>query len=205
MKISYSEIDKFWWNKDGKASQIFNVCLVNQDKALLSGYGAAGDLFMMVKCNDCQISKRGKCERTFFVPRNDDIYPLFLKLYKNVVDANISSSGYGENERLKMKLKRTMSYRDILNYRGEIVWQSDDDPWNLSRVMTIKSGQDGIELSFESRNDFNPEIPSRDRDHCVFISNSGSRYEPFNICFAQLHQELQPANFMVDGEIANEE
>ena len=92
-------------------------------------------------------------------------------------------------ERFRESIKRHTQPK-LVKY-GKVIWQSDDEPWNLCNKFILEKATDGIALTFESRKEYSDVFSSSSRDFVVNISNSGSRYEPFNLCFVQFFRELQ--------------
>ncbi len=194
MDVKFKPIDRLWV-RENDVVQLNNVFLTNQGMTLFVGYGWNGDIVMTVSGGDCVPSVNRKYEKNFVISTTDDYYPIFLNLYNNIINVEImghrreSQKDQERYEKFRDSVKR-FTQPKLVKY-GRVIWQSDDEPWNLSNKFILEKKKEGIALTFESRKEYSNVFRSSERDFVVNISNSGSRYEPFNLCFVQFIRELQ--------------
>ena len=76
--------------------------------------------------------------------------------------------------------------RNLVDEYNTINWYSDDIYVELANLLSIKKEEETITLSFyhNKHNDLDFGIP-------VYISNNGSRYQPFNESFMKLYLDMQ--------------
>lgn len=149
------------------------VLLKAQSKTLRFILGGSGDICITYYSKD----KKG----TFFIEKSEPIYPVFEQFYQDVVNANIFE---GETAKIKNKKVRKLSQAYLNLVQGEyIIWQSDAAPENQANSLNIIRTIEGINIVMEEKSgDLNKKS--------VYISTSGSRYAPFNICFNKLFNNL---------------
>jgi hypothetical protein len=194
MNVQYKPIERFF-EKEDSLVRLNNVFLTDKGMTLYIGYAYSGDLVMTVNGGNCTPSANRHYEKRFVVPSTDEYYPVFLNLYNNIVNIEImghrreSQKDQEMYERFRESIKRHTQPK-LVKY-GKVIWQSDDEPWNLCNKFILEKATDGIALTFESRKEYSDVFGSSSRDFVVNISNSGSRYEPFNLCFVQFFRELQ--------------
>ena len=119
----------------------------------------------------------GKKEITI-TKENYFIYELFYKLYesikKNRVYYNYEENNYKEEERNEL-------YRD-----NKIEWLSDDFPDDIASKFTIEKQDETFKLTF-----YKNKEDGFFKTFSVRLSNSGSRYEPFQTNFMTMYNELK--------------
>ncbi|MBP3630883.1 MAG: hypothetical protein J6J23_05280 [Clostridia bacterium] len=195
MNVQYKPIERFF-EKEDSLVRLNNVFLTDKGMTLYIGYAYSGDLVMTVYGGESVPSANRKYEKRFVVPNTDEYYPIFLNLYNNIINVEImghkrdSEKDRERYEKFRASVKR-FTQPKLVKY-GRVIWQSDDEPWNLANKLILDKTSEGIELTFESRKEYSNIFRAGERDFIVNVSNSGSRYEPFNLCFVQLIRELQP-------------
>ena len=98
-------------------------------------------------------------------------------------------------EKYKKDLKKRHQYKSLVQ-DGVIIWRSDEYFEEIAPFVKIKKQENAFILEFEK-----PIIPNEYKNDVdlmlmdprritVRFRNSGSRYDPFNIIFMKLYQEL---------------
>jgi len=108
------------------------------------------------------------------------IYELFYKLYESIKNNKIfyDDEDYFEvNERENKLFKNNM-----------IVWYSDELPIDITSKLTIKKEDETFKVLFQKSKKSQDGISLT---YTIRFRNSGSRYEPFNISFMQMYNELK--------------
>lgn len=111
------------------------------------------------------------------------IYELFYKLYESIKNNKVffdKETCYNLNERENKLFKNNM-----------IEWYSDELPIDITSKLTIKKEDESFKVLFQK---------SKESHDGIFITNSirfrnsGSRYDPYNISFMQMYNELKEYN-----------
>ncbi len=177
----------------------YSYYFINEDnKRLRVIYSSNGDLYFDL------YSLQKDHEQSFTISTEDTfIYNAFNKLYKDIEDANVYevneldlmlciNEQEVEDEYRKVKqmndyLKGKFNYHELF-CDGVITWVSDDSSetsLELANTLKIMKDEDKFILKF-SFNDTKTWY-----SNSIRISNSGSRYEPFNIVMMNFYKELQ--------------
>ncbi len=82
------------------------------------------------------------------------------------------------------KLKTKQVYKKLV-HNDTIIWHSDNIYDESANILQIEGNRKEINLTFID----NPDDPSF--GFGIRICNSGSKYDPFNICFMNLFNQLQ--------------
>lgn len=114
-------------------------------------------------------------------------------LWDNIINCNIFDAGNNEpekcnteeqmNESLKIKSVYNLLIQDSI-----ITWYSDNIYDEKANKLRIEKKDNKIILTFID----NPDDPTF--GFGIRICNSGSKYEPFNLCFMNLFNQLQALN-----------
>lgn len=134
------------------------------------------------------------------------IYLLFDKLYNDLKTCQLFKSNhqsenseffYQDTTEEEYCTKQNNQYKNSPQYKklynGEtITWYSDDYDLCTADYVTIKKVNDTYELQF-TRPKITEENFTMRRKNTITIRfrNSGSRYDPFNIIFMRMYNELQ--------------
>lgn len=173
----YPSLKDIFIRQDGKTLKIF--------------YGATGDLYFDIFGN-YSFNKLGIRTSKFYINKDSDVYSYFDNLFHNILDYKVYDDNYSnffhlDNEKnLNQRLQESNANSKLLK-NGNIEWYSDsiyDEKANLLRIERI---DEGIVFSFFD----NPEDPTF--GFGIRICNSGSKYEPFNLCFMRLFNQFQKA------------
>lgn len=108
------------------------------------------------------------------------VYELFYKLYESI-----------KNNKVFYDKENYYELKNIKNYlfkNNMIEWYSDELPIDVTSKLTIKKDDENFKIIFEKSKE------SRDGiffTYSIRFRNSGSRYDPFNINFMQMYNELK--------------
>lgn len=192
------------------------IIIEEGNKSLRIFYGGNGDLYWVINDKDYN----DKEPYDFVITKeNFNLYNLFDKLYNDIETINIYDNDDEEpyvpfdfesdeekNEYL-LKLKKEKeeekelcrlfnhsNYNSLFNEDNkEITWYSDETSYKVSNILKIKKEDESYRLTFSEQEyiegydeDFHSlgNIPIRFR-------NSGSRYNPFNIIFMRMYNNLK--------------
>ena len=128
------------------------------------------------------IPKNNKKIHTFVITKeNYFLYSLFNELYNNIKNNN----PYNEKNSYN-----TYYYNDahkLLFKDNKVIWMSDDFLLESASYIKLEKNKDNYLLTFRKSKEKNSlYMPT----FTVRISNSGSRYNPFNILFMNLYFKL---------------
>ena len=92
-------------------SQVNDVVLTKYGVRVKIAFAQNGDLFMTIDGGNGYRNIRGNMEKSFTVEENDEVYPLFEKLYENIINGNVNRSrnelGEAWTSRAQERLKRS--------------------------------------------------------------------------------------------------
>ena len=128
-------------------------------------------------------------KKTFEVTKeNYFLYSLFDQLYNdidtcNIYPADLEDSFTDFNDQQEIA-KMNMTERNMLFKNDTIRWLSDEAPEEDANSFTIVKSEESFIITFMQKYNMFTH-------YAVRISNSGSRYDPFNILFMRMFNELQ--------------
>jgi hypothetical protein len=163
----------------------YDFKLIKDKKVLTILYARVLDLYFMLE--DGERIKFGESKKIDFDIGIEDgkIYNLFDNLYNDVIAGNI----FDEKDSIDNYL--LFNYNRLVDTNKNINWVSDDGLLDEEDMMSISKNDNSYKLTF-IRN--NKRRSYGFKDPCSIIirlSNSGSRYDPFNIIFMRMYQSLQ--------------
>lgn len=187
-----------------------NVCLSNVKDILIRDgkqllkifYGSNFDLYIDI-FGDYNIDENGCYNATFSINQNQEIYQYFESLVDNIIKCKVFDvSGtqleiYNTKEPMNELLNSDQLYNETLKNNNiysrlvqdsAITWYSDDIYDEKANKLKIEKKDNEILLTFID----NPDDPTF--GFGIRICNSGSKYEPFNLCFMDLFNQLQALN-----------
>lgn len=183
-------------------NEIKDILIRNGKKLLKIFYGANGDLYIDIFGN-LVTDENKNITSTISINKNEEIYQFFNNLMDNIVNCKIFGVSdielelcNNEHEKQELlnqsklnneKLMQTDTYSKLVQ-DSSITWYSDNIYDEKANKMIIKKNDDKITLTFVD----NPDDPTF--GFGIRISNSGSKYEPFNLCFMNLYNQLQFLN-----------
>lgn len=128
------------------------------------------------------------------------IYKLFDELYSDIKESNVfipnDNLNYTEESKEDL-IKMNESYKNSsahkLLFNKEIIeWNSDDDIYERANILKIKKEEDKFVLEFIRPKTDNIDYTFRYPERIsIRFSNSGSRYNPYNIIIMSLFNKLQ--------------
>lgn len=180
-------------------SRVKDIFIRNDKKTLKIFYGANGDLYFDIFGSHNK-AENGRYTATFSIDQDEKIYQYFEQLINSILDCKVfdiseielelcdfdddftdkANSVQKLNENLKMK----QAYKKLV-HNNTIIWHSDNIYDDSANTLQIERNFDKIKLTFID----NPNDPSF--GFGIRICNSGSKYDPFNICFMNLFIQLQ--------------
>lgn len=172
-----------------------DIFLRKDNQLLKIFYGGNDDLYFDI-LGQRSINSDGKSSASFCIEPGDEVYADFVKLVNDIVLCNV----YDELElfdspgEIRKTDKNTVQWnqklKDDWNYvrlvqEGSVYWYSDSIYDEKANLLKIDTNDEKITLSFVD----NREDPIF--GFGVQICNSGSKYNPFNLCFMKLFNEYQ--------------
>ena len=157
-----------------------NYYINAKSKQLRVLFSENGDLYFCLH-NGKRYRKKGE-EDYFEINKNYSLlYNIFDELYNNIC-GNIDPYDY-------IHKHRSLDTTGLLN-KDDIVWHSDDYKVDCGDSMTIKKEKDSYKLVFKRHKDEYEKGPEIIEDFIIRISNSGSRYYPYNSYFMNFYNKL---------------
>lgn len=179
-------------------TKVKDILIRDEKKLLKIFYGSNGDLYINI-FGEHNIDENGNYTATFSINKKEEIYQYFESLIDNIIKCNVFD--VNDNESKKCNTKEVLNYNQLYNeelknrdaynrlvHDSTIIWYSDDIYDEKANKLRIKKEADKIILTFIN----NPDDPTF--GFGIRICNSGSKYDPFNICFMNLFNQLQPLN-----------
>jgi len=177
--------------------------LIKGEKSFKILFGNNGDLYWtFTDLSDAKINYG-----TFMITIDDDyfIYSLFEKLYLKIKNVKVYDNDPLEDDFMifsdmhnPMDLNKRLRYLKCYNelFDGEkITWISDDRDYDKDQIVQISKHDDSFLLEFARRD--KADLDKHNYLHCfddfsvgIRFSNSGSSYDPFNIVFIQMYNDL---------------
>lgn len=166
----YSNLKDIYIKQDNKTMKIF--------------YGANGDLYFD-SFGERNKDSNGIYSVNFYIDKNDEIYSNFEELVNNILDCNIFElDDLNYDKKSDQNLKNSSNYNALV-CDNVITWYSDEIYDERANLLKIEKTDNGILLTFFD----NPDDPLF--GFGIRICNSGSKYDPFNICFMNFYNKLQ--------------
>ena len=167
--------------------------LIRDGKNLLKiFYGSNLDLYIDI-FGDYNIDENGRYNAIFSINKNQEIYQYFENLMDNIIkckvfdESDIKLEICNTKEQMNELLKDNDVYNKLVQ-NSAIIWYSDNIYDEKANKLKIEKKDDKIILNFTD----NPDDPTF--GFGIRICNSGSKYDPFNLCFMNLFNQLQVLN-----------
>lgn len=182
--------------------KVKDILIRNEKKLLKIFYGSNGDLYLDI-FGDHNINEDENYTATFSINQNQEIYQYFESLIDSIIKCKVFAVSDIELEMCNTKehmnelLKSNQLYNeglknsDVYNrlvQDSAIIWYSDNIYDEKANKLRIEKKDDKIILTFID----NPDDPTF--GFGIRICNSGSKYDPFNVCFMNLFNQLQTLN-----------
>ena len=164
-----------------------NIFLVDGDKYLAFTFGGNGDLYWSIHSkNDID-----KHDHFIITKENYAIYSLFEQLFSDIENINIYDE---EDDKDKYRIFNYANYNELFDDSTKtITWYSDETAHEVANILTIKKNYDFFKIDFYIQ----PYIEDYDRDFYssryipIRFRNSGSSYDPFNIIFMRMYNNMR--------------
>ena len=154
MNIEFRDSDIYTDLKD--------VTIRNNESMIKIFFGGNGDLYFDYFGKKVDTMK-GNSYGFFTIYKEDSLYPLFLKLYEDIINARVFCLSdfeleFLDEEQREMKRNRTELMNERIKnssvysslVRDSIIeWKSDSTTIENSNVLRIENAEEGICLSFE--------------------------------------------------------
>lgn len=180
-------------------SGVKDIFIRDGKKLLKIFYGANGDLYFDI-FGSCNKNENGLRTAIFSIKQHEEVYQYFEQLVNCIIGCEVFdmsdielkfcdfdndvtdelNSAQKRNENLKTK----QVYKKLV-HNDTIIWHSDNIYDESANILQIEGNREEIKLTFID----NPDDPSF--GFGIRICNSGSKYDPFNICFMKLFNQLQ--------------
>ena len=167
--------------------------LIRDGKNLLKiFYGSNLDLYIDI-FGDYNIDENGQYNAIFSINKNQEIYQYFENLMDNIIKCKVFDAIDIKLEicNTKEQMNELLKDNDVYNrlvQNSAIIWYSDNIYDEKANKLKIEKKDDKIILNFTD----NPDDPTF--GFGIRICNSGSKYDPFNLCFMNLFNQLQVLN-----------
>ena len=173
------------YKENGSFENLKNICIrdnTNLTHGLNILYGGNGDFYFNTFGHEQELSdSKFICKSEFFIQNGGAGWVQFHKLIEDI------------------KTKQYQSHERIIDDEGRISILSDDTSEEKANKLFIEQLDEGIKLTFfQNINDSSFNIGIR-------VSNSGSRYNPLNLCFMDMYNEFQELARKQDKKIKEEE
>lgn len=187
-----------------EGTKTYDIILEKDQKKLKFIFGANGDLYWVLISEKLEDKKKDSFEIT---KENYEIYQYFDQLYHDIATCNLFEVAdwkleFCDTEEEKRKIQnevqeRNLSYQKRENYqklfpKGTITWHSDEEMYDHANIVRIKKQKEKYIVEFQEQ-EILPEdriyhIPGR---KTIRFRNSGSMYDPFNIIFMRMFNNMQ--------------
>lgn len=172
--------------------KVKDILIRDKKKLLKIFYGSNLDLYIDI-FGDCNIDENGQYNAIFSINKNQEIYQYFENLIDNIIKCKVFDTSdikleiCDTKEQMNELLKNNGVYNRLVQ-DSAIIWYSDNIYDEKANKLKIEKKDDKIILTFTD----NPDDPTF--GFGIRICNSGSKYEPFNLCFMNLFNQLQVLN-----------
>ncbi len=169
-------------------SNLKDVFIRQNGKILKIFFGGNGDLYFDIFGSINYNS--GIRTSSICIDTNTDIYDYFNEFFNDILNCNIYNNSDLDSCQTytNIELNRKVASQNAnskLVKNGIIEWYSDSIYDEKANLLKIEKNNDKIILTFFD----NPDDPIF--GFGIRICNSGSKYDPFNICFMNLFNKFQ--------------
>ncbi len=168
----------------------FDYSLVDGDKELSIFFARNYDLYFVLG-NHTLLPPDENIEMDFYINKdNYDLYLMFDKAYNRFINSKYNNSKKNDF----LDYSSAHDFYQLVDDDNNINWISDDGPEEVEDRLVISKEDDCYKLKF-IRNDKRMDFGFKN-NHGITIRfrNSGSRYNPFNVIFMELYNNLQTIN-----------
>ena len=154
----------------------------DKEKVLNIFFAGNLDLYMMLGNGEIIPDNKNVALSFNITKDNLEIYELFRKLYKNIINGNISN---------EHNYKDSLEYKKLVDDNKNITWISDDGPIDSEDILVISLVDEIINLKFIRRSKLMEFKMKNPMAISIRIRNARSKYKPFNTIFMDLYNDLQ--------------
>lgn len=173
-------------NQDG-----IKIFLQEDNKYITIFFAGNGDLYWSL--NTDNISNNS----ITITKENYRLYCLFYQLFKDIDEINIFDDEFYKDridDKDRYRKYNCSNYNELYNLENNtITWYSDETAHEVSNILKIKKDEETFRIEFYIQ----PYIDGYDKDfHSdnyipIRFRNSGSSYEPFNIVFMRMYNNMK--------------
>lgn len=172
----------------------YDIILKKDGKTLSIIFARVLDLYMIIE--DGNKVPVGEYKEIDFDINTDDgfVYTLFDNLYNDIINCNIM--GDKPNKKNKVENHMLHEYNLLVDKDKNINWVSDEGIYEEEDIMRISKLDNSYKLTFirtDKRRSYGFKSPD---GIYIRLSNSGSRYTPFNVIFMRMYQEFNKTNII---------
>ena len=175
------------------------VFIEENDSCLCIFFGGNFDLYWTIKSNKRTIENDSKTDTFIITKENYELYNLFDNLYNDIKEINLFEDF--EEDKDKYRLYNHSNYQELFDEENKtITWYSDETAHEVANYLKIVKAKDHFVIVFNIQEYIEGYV--RDFASLYYIpirfSNSGSRYDPFNIIFMRMYEKLKKINDVND-------
>ena len=149
------------------------------------------DLYWSIHSNKRTINDDPKTDTFVITKENYALYCLFEDLYNDIKEINLFESFKDDKD--KYQTYNRSNYNELFDEKNKIItWYSDETAHEVANYLKIKKEENSFAIDFYIQD----YVDGYDRDFSslhyipVRFRNSGSRYDPFNIVFMKMYNNL---------------
>ena len=166
---------------------------IEEDNSYLSiFYGGNLDLYWTIHSNKRELENDSKVDCFTITKENYELYNLFDNLYNDIKEINLFEDF--EEDKDKYRLYNYSNYHELFDEENKtITWYSDETAHEVANYLKIKKEKNCFVINFyiqEYIEGYDIDFASL-YDIPIRFSNSGSRYDPFNIIFMRMYERLK--------------
>ncbi len=167
---------------------------IEEDNSYLSIlYGGNLDLYWSIHSNKRTLENDSKTDTFTITKENYKLYNLFENLYNDIKEINIFEDF--EEDKDRYRVYNRSNYQELFDEENKtITWYSDETAHEVANYLKIKKETDCFIINFniqENIEGYDSDFNSSLYDISIRFSNSGSRYDPFNIIFMRMYERLK--------------
>lgn len=176
MEVEFKENN--WFNG------VKDIFIRDEKKLLKIFYGANGDLYFDI-FGSLNKNENNLYAATFSIKKSEMIYSFFEQLVNDIISCKVFEPCEVRDAERKNEYLKTKQANKKLVDNDTIIWYSDNIYDENANILQIEKDCEEIKLTFID----NPDDPTF--GYGIRICNSGSKYDPFNICFMKLFNQFQ--------------
>lgn len=176
--------------KEKNTENCYDFRFREDNKELKIQFAGNLDLYLSMSNGDF-IPEKEETNMYFYITKeNYQLYSAFDELYDDI----ISRRPFGKDTKYNYDLSFSDEerYKMLVDNNKNITWISDEGPIATEDRITIsKYDEDTYRLHFMRPDKKSPNEYKSSTNIIVRISNSGSRYNPFNCAFMLMYNKIQ--------------